>query len=167
MYDLFLKILRDEVNTKPLIDIQRVKVNEYRSYLFNMFYQLSTQSIEAQKYFNQIVKNILRDAELLIRVRLVKNILSSSKPSDSIDTDFYSILDKVVYFMKIFVSSFYTGYDNSLYVVFKKKCIINGRVFEKGDIVKLDPLNSFKLYLSDCIELITKPYIAGFLEKSS
>lgn len=165
MYDFFLKILRDEVNTSSLIDIQRVKLNEYRSYLNNAFYQLSTQNTEVQKYFNHIVKNILRDVDLLVRIRLVKNIMTSSRPGDSIDTDFYSIVDKIVNFMKIFISSIYIGYDSNLCVIFKNKCIVNNRIFIKGDIARLDPLTSLKLYLNDCIELITKPYITDLVEK--
>lgn len=165
MYDLFLKILREELNTTGVVDIQRIKINEYRNYLSNIIHQISTQNAEVSKYFNEIIKNILRDVDLLTRIRLVKNILSSTKPSDSVDNDFYNIVDKLIYFMKIYLSSLHVGYDNYIYVLFKNKCIVNNRVFNKGDVVKLDPSTCLKLYLSDCVELLIKPCVKYLIDK--
>lgn len=163
MYDLFLRILRDELNTSNIIDIQHVKINEYRNYLYNALYQLSTQNTETRRYFNEIVRNILKDVDLLIRVRFLKNILGSSKPSDSVDSDFYNFIDKIIYFMKILFTNFYIGQDTNMYVIFKNKCIASNRVFSKGDLVKLDSKTCLKLYLNDCVDIVIKPYVVEFL----
>ncbi|MEM0380096.1 MAG: hypothetical protein QXP71_02075 [Desulfurococcaceae archaeon] len=166
MYDLFLRILRDEINSSSLIDISRIKINEYRNYLVNAFREISTENTEVQKYFNEIIKNIMRDADLLVRMRLVKNILNSIKPVDSVDTDLYSIVEKLIYFYKVFLTNFYIGVDDNIYVVFRRKCSVDNRVFMKNDIVKLDPLTCIKLYLNDCVDLIVKPYIVETIESS-
>lgn len=165
MYDLFLKLLREEVASKSIVEIQRIKLDEYREYLVNSFSQLANRGAETQKYFSEMVKKVIGDSDLLFRVRLAKYALGSSKPRESVDRELYDLADKMLQFAKLYYSSFYVGQDE-LHVVFIEKCALNGATLARGDVLRVKPADGLKLYLNNCAEPIVKPYVNSLLRGS-
>ncbi len=159
MYDLFLRIIREELSSSKIVNIPQTRINEYYSFMKNSLSELHVLDKDTIRYFNETIKNIEKDVDLLIRFRIVKHVLGSNISPNSFDNDMFSIIDSVIEYMKELYTGFYIGSGEKILVVFKKNCMLDNRVYRKGDIVWIDWRKGFSMFIDKCIEVVKEPYI--------
>jgi len=164
MYDIFLKQVRQEILSTNILELNPLKFNEYKSYVKNSLKELVNIDKQSLVFFNQLVKNIVKDVDLLVKTRFVKAILGSKLQGESIDQDFIKILNNMIDYVKQYLSGFTIDYEGRVVAVFLRDCRIGDRVYRRGDISLLDPYTSLKLYVDQCIKILNQPYIASILE---
>lgn len=163
MYDTLLRLIREEINSDKITLIHPTKIQEYESFIKNHISDLIHIDKNSKKLFDRIVKNIVYDAELLLRLRLAKKSLGSNHPDDTIDKFILEKIDKIIDFAKLYISKFLLGVGDKLVVKCKKEFFINSEKYRPGDIVIMNAEEAFDHYISGNIELLIDPYIEQVL----
>jgi hypothetical protein len=165
MYDLFLRLLRDEINSDKLTSIPQIKVSEYESFMRNSMEELIYSGRDAKEIFTYIVKNILKDSELLTKLRMAKSVLNNEVSEDSIDQEVLRKNILLVRFLKLYLSRLIIDSGGKLGVVFKKDIILGNKRYKAGDLVLLPLSDALNYYLLEAVELILNPYIEYVLSE--
>lgn len=159
MYDLFLKLVRQELASSSLINIHSIKINEYKAYMRNNLRELINLDEKSLNYFNKMLKNVFKDLDLLIRLRIVKAALGSEICEEGLDIPFLKMIEKIVEYIRVLYSGFVIENENNIAVRFKKNCYVDNRMYRKGDLVFLNNIGTFHMFMNDCIELVIEPYV--------
>jgi len=163
MYDIFLKHVRQEILSVNILELNPLKFNEYKAYVKNSLKELVNVDKQSLVFFNQLVKNIAKDVDLLVKTRFVKAILGSRLQGESVDQDFIKTVGNLIDYVKQYLSGFTIEYEGRVVSVFLRDCRVGDRLFRKGDITLLDPRTSLKLYMDQCIKILYQPYVASIL----
>ncbi len=159
MYDLFLKLVRQELTSPTLIEIHPIKLNEYKAYMRNNLRELVNVNEKSIQYYIKMVENVFKDLDLLIRLRIIKAIIGSEITGESIDANFLYMINRAIDYLKLLFSGFIIEYENNVMVKFKKDCYVDGKMYRRGDLILLDNVTAFKLFLHECVDLVIEPYI--------
>jgi hypothetical protein len=165
MYDLFLRLLRDEINSDKLTSIPQIKVSEYESFIKNSVEELIYSGREAKEVFTYIVKNIFRDSGLLAKFRMAKSVLNNEVSEDSIDREILRKNTLLARFLKLYLSRLIIDSGGRLGVIFKKDIILGNRRYKAGDLALLPLSDALNYYLLEAVEPILNPYIEYVLSE--
>jgi hypothetical protein len=159
VFDTYLKLVRQEITSKELVEILPIRVRKYKSYIRSNIRQLAELDPESYKYMEKMMNNILKDVDLLVRTRMIKVLLGSKPSSESIDQRFLQILEGIAEYIKLYLSGLMIEYENNIVVEFKDNMVYRGKSYRRGDIVLMDVFEAFKLYIQGLVEPILNPYI--------
>jgi len=159
MYDLYLRLAREEILSSKPISIAGIKVSEYKMFIKNSLSQLMTIDKSSHKYFIKALENIEKDLEVFTRFRLTKIILGTEIPADSFDHDLLMIIERFIEYLKKYLSGFYIEHDENILAIFKRDCFHNNILFRKNDLAIVSPVEGVKLYIDGCVDFVKEPYI--------
>ncbi|ABN69746.1 hypothetical protein Smar_0640 [Staphylothermus marinus F1] len=165
MYDVFLRLIREEIGSDKITLIHPAKIQEYESFIKNNMGDLIYMSKDSKKLFNKVLENIVYDAELLIRLRLAKKSLGSDHPDEAIDKFILDKINSIVDFAKLYISKFLLGTGDKLIVKCKKECYVENRKYMPGDIVFMKAEKALINYIEGNIELFINPYLEQILHQ--
>lgn len=155
MYDLFLKLAREELSSTKLTQLDQVKLREYRSFIDSTLNSL-VKNVEAFDYFKSIVTNVLKDLDLWVRFRLVKYILNPKSMDEVYDNQFISIIERLIELYKWFFSGLSISYRDLMFVKVKDNVVVRGRVLRRNDYVFLNVKEYVELFINDKITPIPR-----------
>lgn len=155
MYDLFLKLAREELSSTKLTQLDQVKLREYKSFIDSTLNSL-IKNVEAFDYFKSIVTNVLKDLDLWVRFRLVKYILNPKSMDEVYDNLFISIIEKLIELYKWFFSGLSISYRDLMFVKVNDNVVIHGRVLRKNDYVFLNVKDYVELFINNKITPIPR-----------
>ncbi len=159
MYDLFLRLLRDEINSDRLTGIPQIKVSEYESFMRNSVEELIYSGREAKEIFTYIVKNIFKDSKLLAKLRIVKSVLNNEVSEDSIDQEILRKNILLARFLGLYLSRLIIDNGGKLGVIFKRDIVFGRKKYRVGDLALLPLSDALNYYLLEAVELILNPYV--------
>ncbi|RLG80133.1 MAG: hypothetical protein DRO13_04465 [Thermoprotei archaeon] len=165
MYDIFLRMVREELESARITTIPSSKISDYKSYIKNLFSQIPVLDESSRKYLGLVFTNVITDLDTFVRIRLVKAILGSELPRETADKILLEIVPKIVDLAKKIYSGFFVEYEGKPIVIFKHNCYHRGREYVSGDITIVDQGDAMTLYLSGCIDFIPQPYLKEFLTR--
>jgi len=164
MFDLFLKLVRQELSSRELIELHPIKIGEYKAFLRNILKQLIELSSGEGKYLNIAVSNILSDVDLLVKLRIMKIALGSKIPGESIDKEILEPLNKLIEFTKSYLAGLLIEYENNIAVIFKSDLVVHGRRYKRGDVTVLPVSRALELFIQGYIDVIIEPSMKRLLE---
>lgn len=159
MYDVFLRLFREELQSSHITIIPRSKIDDYKGFMETSIRELFLLEREAKKYFDEVIDKSRKDLENLINMRIAKLILGSKLPEQSFDKDFLEYVAKIIDFMTKYYAGHYIEHGNKVFVEFRERCMLDGKLFEKGDIFLIDPVKALGLYVLGYANPVYKPYI--------
>lgn len=159
MYDVFLRLFREELQSSRITIIPRSKIDDYKGFMENSIRELFFLGQEARKYFDEVIEKSRKDLENLISMRIAKLVLGSELPEQSFDKDFLEYIARLIDFISKYYAGYYIEHGNKMFVEFKEQCMFEGKLFEKGDIVLIEPIKASGLYVLGYVEPVYKPYI--------
>ncbi len=158
MYDIFLKLLREEILSEKLLRIEPSRLKNYYEFLENSIENLLLVENESRKFFEEAVKNVLSDIEKLLSVRIAKKSIGSTDNDSSIDSDILSLIDLVKDFYSKYLAGFYITYEDKIAVQSLKKIYMNDWVIPEESIVLLGFKDALISYLKGDVKPLLKPY---------
>ncbi|OYT40842.1 MAG: hypothetical protein B6U89_00840 [Desulfurococcales archaeon ex4484_58] len=159
MYDLFLRMTREEILSPKPISLSKTKINEYKSFMNNALIQLAFNDRSTWKYFDETIFKTIDDLRLFAKFRLAKTLLSSFIPKDSLDKNILDLLDRFIELYVNIYSSFTVKYEEKFIIMVKNDTCIDNILYRKGDILMLDEKDVIKYYLLGVLDFIKEPYI--------
>ncbi|MET1159706.1 MAG: hypothetical protein ABWW65_01985 [Thermoprotei archaeon] len=165
MYDFFLRVLREEIESTKLVNIHLTSFNDYRSYIKNILAQASISSGNATEYVSKLVENIMRDTDMLAKIRIFKAIFNAEIPEETIDKDIVSSMRKLVDFLKTYLSGFLVTYEDKVICKLNSSLNIGKHLYRRGDLIFVEPKLASLLFINDAIECFTYPLIKMIISK--
>lgn len=155
MYDLFLKLTREELSSIKLAQLDPVRLREYRSFIETTLNSL-IKDIEAFDYFRSILENVVKDLELWVRFRLVKSTLNPESVNEAYDKEYVNIVGKIIDVYKWVFSGLFVSYRDLMFVKIGDNAVVRGKTLRKNDHVFLNPKDYLGFFVSGKITPIPR-----------
>ncbi len=159
MYDIFLRLFREELQSSRITIIPRSKIDDYKGFMETNIRELFSLEHEARKYFDEVIEKSRKDLENLIGMRIAKLVLGSELPEQSFDKSLLEYIAKLIDFVSKYYAGYYIEYGDKVFVEFREQSMFEGKLFEKGDVALIEPIKALGLYVLGYVEPIYKPYI--------
>ncbi len=157
MYDVFLKLLREELATDKLPVIDPSRLRGYYEFIEAGIENLIIMGAESRRYFDEALRASHSDASRLIDIRLMKKALNPG-PHEGFDKLFLDVLDKLRKFYREYMAGFYVTSGDRIAVITTREIRYKGRNIGKNSLVMLGLKDALILYLGGSIIPIIKPY---------
>jgi len=158
MFDLYLKTIRQELESRNLVELHPLKVGEYKAFLRSVVKQLIEGGQGAEKYLSRVLDNVFRDVDLLVRLRVVKAALGASTTGESVDSELLRCVEKIIEFSVKYLAGVLVEHESSIAVKFLKNCSVNGRKYRRGDVTFLSLSKALILFLQGCVDPIPEVF---------
>jgi len=159
MFDLYLKTIRQELESRNLVELHPLKVGEYKTFLRNTVKQLIERGQGAEKYLSRVLDNIFRDVDLLVRLRIVKTALGASIAGESVDSELLRYVEKIVEFSAKYLAGVLVEREGHIAVKFLKNCSVDGRKYKRGDVTSLTMSNALIMFLKGCVDPVPEVFM--------
>lgn len=163
MYDVFLKLLREELLSEKISGIEPSRLKNYYEFLENSVENLLLVESESRKFFEETMKNVLSDIGKLLSVRIAKKSLGSSSGDNSIDSVILSMIDLVKDFYSKYLAGFYITYEDKIAVQSLKDICVGDWIIPSGSVVLLGFREAMIKYLEGSVKPLLKPYFEEIL----
>jgi len=158
MFDLYLKTIRQELESRNLVELHPLKVSEYKNFLRNTVKQLIEGGQGAEKYLSRVLDNVFRDADLLVRLRIVKAALGAGITGESVDSELLKYVEKIVDLSVKYLAGVLVEREGNIAVKFLKNCSVDGRKYRRGDVTFLSLSRALILFLQGCIDPVPEAF---------
>lgn len=143
----YLALARDELFSPKIIKIARDDIASYHKELYQVITDIRKNKGFSREYFAKYLSRILGDAELLIRIRLLKAVTGIEAEKGSFDEGLIENINNVVSFLaKYLAGLLLTTPDGKVLLRVKEEIIIKKARYRPGDIVAMD-LDKAVLYI--------------------
>jgi len=158
MFDLYLKAIRQELESRNLVELHPLKVSEYKTFLRNTVKQLIEGGQGAEKYLSRVLDNVFHDVDLLVRLRIVKTALGASITGESVDSELLKHVEKIIEFSVKYLAGVLVEREGSIAVKFLKNCSMDGRKYRRGDVTFLSLSKALTLFLQGCVDPVQEVF---------
>jgi len=164
MYDLFIKLFRDEAYSEKIQQIPYERIREYMEFMENSLKNMAVMG-NSSKYFNDTLNVIIGDVDRLARMRISKKSLGAPAPAETYDSIILSIIDKVIEFYTYYLAGFLTIHNGNILVKTLDKIVYRGKMIGKNMTMYIEPRDALINYIYGKIELVIKPYYREVIQE--
>ncbi len=158
MYDVFLKLVREELTTGKLLSLPDAKISDFQDFIRSSITMLHSTPLESRKFFIEAYKKAIRDAENLLRIRVAKICLGARHDGETYDSEMLSSISAIIDFYRDLITRAYVmPTRDSVVVKFKAEVKIDGRNYRAGDIAPIDIGKALGLYILGAAEPLKQP----------
>lgn len=157
MYDLFIKLFRDEAYSEKIQQIPYERIREYMEFMENSLKNMAVMG-NSSKYFNDTINVIIGDVDRLARIRIAKKSLGAPAPTETYDMIVLLVIEKVIEFYTYYLAGFLATYNGRILVKTLDKTIYRGKIIGKNMIIYMEPRDALINYIYGKIEPVIKPY---------
>ncbi len=158
MYDIFLKLVREELTTGKLLSLPDAKISDFQDFIRSSVTMLHNTPLESRKFFIEAYKKAIRDAENLLRIRVAKICLGARHDGETYDSEMLSSISAIIDFYRdLIIGAYIMPSRDSVVVKFKTGIEISGRKYRAGDIAPVDIRKALGLYILGVAEPMKQP----------
>ncbi len=157
----YLSLARDELLSSKILKITREDIEGFHKELYQTIIDVRRAGGLSREYFSKYLKKILVDAELLIRIRLLKAAAGLDIEKGSFDEIVLENINNVVVFLAKYIAGLLlTTPDGKVLMRVKEEVSFRKARYRPGDIVALD-LDKAVLYVLSGIAVPVESVFAG------
>ncbi len=158
MYDIFLKLVREELTTGKLLSLPDAKISDFQDFIRSSITMLHNTPLESRKFFIEAYKKAIHDADSLLRIRVAKTCLGARHDGETYDSEMLNSIGAIIDFYRdLIIGAYVMPSRDSVVVKFNAGVKINGRNYRAGDIAPLDIRKALGLYILGVVEPIKQP----------
>lgn len=166
MSEHLLRVTREELQSAGLVQLGQQKVAsvlEVVSRLFSRLHELN--SVEKEVTYG-ILRRLSSDIELLVKVRLVKSIITGDTSPESVDSIILKTLQALARSENIVLSPLTVRYGTRIAFLFSKNCEVSGRSYRRGDLALLEPWDLVLANIHECGGALEELFFRYYTRKS-
>ena len=151
MHQKYLSLLRDELYMSRLSAFPREIVEEFHKLYIEHMGRVTGHHGASGMFLGYLAKYI-DDADMLLRLRLAKAILSGSCSPGSVDEALCRLVETMVSFYKWFLTAQFIGGDGRIVVRVIHDFRRGGRIYRRGSLVAIGVDDAFRLSAAGIVE---------------
>ncbi len=153
MINRYLSLVRDEVKTGKITRLGRNIVEEYLRNIYSTLFELKAGGVLSEELFHKYIVKMAGDADLLVRLRIMKAVLGADTGEDSIDTNVLEGIKRIVVFLRDYIAgNLLLIPDMSVVVRARETLVYRGRIWREGDIGAMDLATASFYYAQELVE---------------
>lgn len=158
MSEHYLKLVREELKSSTLTQIPHLRLASVLQVVRKSLTNVHVIDELGREVLYMLLKRIVEDANLLVRVRFLKVILQGQVESNSVDVEHAKALVAVLKAGESLFSPVVLKYGDRVLYKFTSNCQINGKTYRKNEVSALSARDLIFAEISECGEVLLDPF---------
>ncbi len=159
MSEVFLRLIREELNTAKLGSLPQQKYLEIEEHVNKAFLRVHELDELSLEVLQGVIKRLNDDLEKYAEIRILKSRSATVIPENTVDYDVIKAVIRLIEVEKHVLSPFVVRHADKFLYLFRKPCVIGERRFKKNDIVELSVVEMIVASIYECGEVLEKPIV--------
>lgn len=158
-------MVREEFQSTGLTQLSQQRIAGILSIVSRLLSRVHELSSSEKEAVYGVLGRLSNDIDLLVKVRLIKSIMTGDVSPESVDSVVLKTLQALVKSERVLVSPLTVRYGTRVMFLFSKNCTLSGRSYRKGDLALLEPWDLVLAKMQECGEAIEEPFFKYFSRK--
>ncbi|MEM1879960.1 MAG: hypothetical protein QXE28_03360 [Desulfurococcaceae archaeon] len=165
MSEHVLKILREELQSRNLVQMSPQKLSNVYTAVFKLLCRSHELSDVSKKAAYEVLKKLANDVKNLSKTRFIKSALSGDISPGSVDSPILKLLHGVLEAEESLISPVTVKYGHRIAFLFSENCILAGKRYRRGEIALIEPFELVFACIQDCGKPLEEPFYRFYKEK--
>ncbi|MEM1529466.1 MAG: hypothetical protein QXP03_05215 [Desulfurococcaceae archaeon] len=158
MSEYYLKLVREELKSGALTQIPHLRLASILQVIRKSLMNVHVIDELGKEVLYMLLKRVVDDAGLLVRVRFLKVILQGQVENSSVDVEHAKALLAVMKAGESLFSPVVLKYGDRILYEFTSNCQINGKNYRKNEIAALPIRDLILAEVSGCGRVLLDPF---------
>lgn len=158
MSEHYLKLVREELKSSTLTQIPPLRLASILQVVRKSLMNVHAIDELGKELLYMLLKRVVEDTNLLVRIRFLKVILQGQVESSSADVEYAKALLAVLKSGESLFSPVVLKYGDRVLYEFTSNCQIGGKTYRKNEIAVLPVRDLILAEISECGKVLLDPF---------